>query len=215
MILVPAQNNRDYYILLASDEKLKLYLICPDCDSCIFITWSKYSRHSLPHEREIIIQRMRCCDCNVTHALLPAFLLGKVRHTNETIAPYIEQLVEQQATISQINKQAIDQQAPQEISTVYRWFNRLAHQCKQLLPLLQQQFKKCCSKSSFKSMIQDTNADSNHYPIPRLYRMAEQFIKLSPQYDHQGNLLPPIIFLNYFCWQTTGQPLLGVAKLLG
>ena len=215
MILVPAQNEKDYGILLASDEKLKLYLICPECDSCIFITWSKYSRHSLPHEREIVIQRMRCCACNITHALLPAFLLGKIRHTHKTIAPYIEQLVAQQATISQINKQPNDQQAPKEISTVYRWFKRLADQCKQLLPFLQRQFNKRGCENNFKLLINDTNADANHYHIQYIYRLAQRFIKLSPQYDHQGNLLSPIIFLNYFCWQKTGQPLLGLAKLLG
>jgi hypothetical protein len=212
MILVPTQNKKDYYILLASDEKLKLYLICPDCNSSIFISWSKYSRNSLPDEREIIIQRMRCCDCNVTHALLPAFLLGKIRHTNETIAPYIKQFVAQQTTISQLYKQPTDQQAPPELSTVYRWFKKLAHQCKQLLPLLQQQFNKCCPKSSFKSMLKDTNANSNNYQIQDLYNIAEQLIKLSQQCDHQGNLFLPIIFLNYFCWQKTGQPLLGGAK---
>ena len=212
MIFVPAQNTRDYCILLASDEKLKLYLICPDCNSCIFISWSKYSRNSLPHDREIIIQRMRCCDCNITHALLPAFLLGKIRHTHKTIARYIEQFVAQQTTISQLYKQPSDQQVPPEISTVYRWFNRLAHQCKQLLPFLQQQFNKRGPQNNFKSLIKDTNADSNNYQIQYVYRMAQQFINLSPQYDHQGNLLSPIIFLNYFCWQKTGQPLLEVAK---
>lgn len=213
MIFVPAQNNRDYYILLASDEKLKLYLICPDCKSSLFITWSKYSRNSLPDAREIIIQRMRCRDCHVTHALLPAFLLGKIRHSSETIAPYVEQFVAHQTTISQLYKRPTDQHVPPEIATVYRWFNRLAHQAKQLLPLVHQQFNKCGSQSSFQSMRQDTKANANNYQIQELYIMAEQLIKLSPSCDHQGNLLSPFIFLNYFCWQKTGQPLLAVLKI--
>jgi len=73
MILVPVQNEKNYYILLASDKRLEIYLICPDCNSCIFITWSQYSRHSLPAEREIIIQRMRCSACKATPCSAASF----------------------------------------------------------------------------------------------------------------------------------------------
>lgn len=212
MILLPTQNNKDYYILLSSEEKLQLYLICPDCNSYLFINWSSYPRTSLPNEQLIIIQRMRCSECKVTHALIPAFLLGKVRYTYETIAPYIEQFVEQEISISKIYQQPTDQQAPQEISIVYRWFKRLTDKCKQLLPLLQQEINKHSSKNKLKSQIKDTNVDSNNYQIQHVYTMAEQLVKLSQQCDAGGSLLSPLIFLNYFCWQKTGQPLLTVLK---
>lgn len=212
MILLPTQNKKDYYNLLFSEEKLKLYLICPCCNSYVFINWSSYSRTSLPNEQLIIIQRMRCSECKVTHALLPAFLLGKVRYTNETIFPYIEQFVEQEISISKIFQQSTDNQAPQEISTVYRWFKRLTNKCKQLLPLLQQEIKKHSAKNKFKSLIKDTNADSNNNQIQHIYSLAEQLVKLSQQCDAQGSLLSPFIFLNYFCWQKTSQPLLTALK---
>lgn len=212
MILLPTQNNKDYYFLLSCEEKLKLYLICPCCNSYVFINWSSYSRTSLPDEQQIIIQRMRCSECKVTHALIPAFLLGKVRYTSETIFPFIEQFVEQEISISQIYQQPTDQQAPNEISTLYRWFKRLTDKCKQLLPLLQQEIKKHSAKNKFKSQIKDTNADSNNYQIQHIYSMAEQLVKLSKQCDAGGSLLSPLIFLNYFCWQKISQPLLAVLK---
>lgn len=214
MILLPTQNKKDYYNLLFSEEKLKLYLICPCCNSCLFINWSSYSRTSLPNQQLIIIQRMRCSECKVTHALIPAFLLGKVRYTNETIFPYIEQFVEQEISISKIYKQPPDteKQPPPEISTVYRWFKRLTDKCKQLLPLLQQEIKKYSAKNKFKSLIKDTYTDSHNYQIQHVYTMAEQLVKLSQQCDAGGSLLSPLIFLNYFCWQKTSQPLLTVLK---
>ena len=197
MILVPTQNSKDYYILLSCEEKLKLYLICPDCNSDLFINWSSYPRNSLPNQQLIIIQRMRCCECKVTHALLPVFLLGKVRYTSETIAAYIENFLEQQTTISQIYQQSPDQQAPKEISTLYRWFKRLTDKCQQLLPLLQQEIPKNSAKNKFKSLIKN-NADATKYQIQYIYSQAEQLVKLSQQCDAQGNLLSPLIFLNYF-----------------
>ena len=212
MILLPTQNKKDYYFLLSSEEKLKLYLICPGCNSYVFINWSSYSRTSLPNEQLIIIQRMRCSECKVTHALIPAFLLGKVRYTSETIFHYIEQFVEQETGLSQIYKQPTEQQTLPEISTVYRWFKRLTNKCKQLLPLLQQEIKKHSAKNKFKSQIKDTNVDSNNYQIQHIYSMAEQLVKLSQQCDAKGSLLSTLIFLNYFCWQKTSQPLLAVLK---
>ncbi len=210
MILLPVQNNKDYYFILFSEERLEPFLICPCCNSFLFGTWSRYPRKSLPNEQQITIQRMRCSNCLVTHALIPSFLLGKVRYTSETIFPYIEQFAEQDTSISKICKQPIenDKQTPPEISTVYRWFKKLTNKCKQLLPLLQQEIKKHSAKNKFKSQIKDTNADSNNYPIQHIYTMAEQLVKLSQQCDTGGNLLSPLIFLNYFCWQKTGQPLL-------
>jgi len=210
MILVPAQNVKHYCILLASDEKLEIYLICPCCNSCIFTTWSKYERYSLPDEMEITIQRVRCSICEVTHALQPSFLFGKIRYTNETITTFIEQLVEEEITVSQIIKNPINKEAPEAITTLRRWFKILAHRCKELLPLLKKELKKQCSKSKFKSIIKNT--DANNCQIKDVYNMALQLIKLSPKYDHQGNLLSPVIYLNYFCWQKTGQHLLSTLK---
>jgi|GEM_PF-2029163 len=212
MILLPTQNNKDYYFLLSSEEKLKLYLICPCCNSAVFINWSSYPRTSLPNQQLIIIQRMRCSDCKVTHALLPAFLFGKIRHTNETIAHYVELFVNQETTISKISRHISAPPAPEDVSTLYRWFNRLLNKCKQLLPLLQQEIKKHGAKYKFKSAIKDTNTDANNYQIPHVYSMAQQLVKLSQQCDAQGNLLSPLIFLNYFCWQKTSQPLMVVLK---
>jgi len=212
MIQLPVQNEEDYYDLLSSEEKLKTYLICPDCNSIVFIIWSRYTRESLPNNEIITIQRIRCSDCKVTHALIPAFLFGKIRHTNETIAPYVELFVAEETTIGQISRHLSAPQAPKEISTLYRWFKRLADQCKQLLPKLQQEIKKNIPKNNFKSFIKDTHVDSANYQIQDIYSMAEQLIKLSQQCDHQGNLLSTLIFLNYFCWQKTGQPLLAVLK---
>jgi len=210
MILLLAQNKEDYFILLSSKEKLKVHLICPDCNSCLFNPWSNYPRKSLPKNMIITIRRMRCSNCKVTHALVPAFLFGKIRHTNETIAPYVELFIEQETTISKISQHLSVPKAPEDISTLHRWFKRLSHQCKELLPLLKEEFKKRCPKNKFKSIIKNT--DANHCQIKDVYNMAEKLIHLSKQYDHQGRLLSPLIFLNYFYWQKTGQPLLAVLK---
>ncbi len=212
MILLLVQNKKDYYMLLSSEEKLKLYLICPCCNSYLFISWSCYPRKSLPKNEIIIIHRIRCSSCKTTHALLPAFLFGKIRHTNETIAPYVEVFTEEGTTINRVSQHQQVPQAPKEISTLYTWFKRLNQRCKELLPLLQEELKKLNLQNILQSIIKD-NDDSDNHQIQKVYYIAKQLTKLSQQYDCQGKQLSPLIFLNYFYWEKTGQPLLSVVKL--
>jgi hypothetical protein len=113
-------------------------LICP-CQSRSFILWSCYARKPLPDGEELTIQRVRCKSCLTTHALIPSFLFGQLRHSNQTISRYVGQFIAKQTTIGKLFNSPSSPAVPKEIATLYRWFRRLIIRCKNLLPLLKQE----------------------------------------------------------------------------
>jgi hypothetical protein len=71
---------------------LRALIVLP-CGHVDFVFWGSYPRKGLPGTLIILIPRIRCKNCLVTHAVLPIFLLGQVRYTIQTLAPYLEQAV--------------------------------------------------------------------------------------------------------------------------
>jgi hypothetical protein len=65
----------------------------PDCPECAgpMIFWSGYRRHvrAAGRCRKIFVPRLRCGRCRVTHALLPAFVLGWRLDVAETVGAVI------------------------------------------------------------------------------------------------------------------------------
>jgi hypothetical protein len=189
-------------------------LICPVCNSRVFTIWSKYTRSSLPGEKPLTIQRVRCSGCKVTHALLPTFLFGKIRYTDKTITPYVEQFIKDKITIAQLFKKSHSPVAPQEISTLYRWFKRIFHRCKTLLPLLKKELIELNPQTDLKQLetiMLDKDMTSPHYICNTAWLLAEMLLLVcSEQLQSQKCSLTTITFLNYFSWQNTGDMLLAV-----
>lgn len=189
-------------------------LICPVCKCTLFTTWSKYTRKSLPGSELLLIQRVRCCNCEVTHALLPTFLFGKVRHTAETITCYVEQFIEEKATIPQLFSNPNSPQAPQEISTLYRWFKRLVFRCKTLLPLLKKELIELNPQTDLKQLEQimlDKDMTSPNHICKTAWLLSDKLLLLCEKHlQSENSSLTPLTFLNYFCWQKTGDLLLDV-----
>ena len=69
--------------------------VCPGCASPMAY-WSGYHRHlrAVGLCQKIFIRRARCASCQVTHALLPAFLLHQRLDVVETIGAVIEDVID-------------------------------------------------------------------------------------------------------------------------
>ena len=187
-------------------------LICP-CQSRSFILWSCYARKPLPNGEELTIQRVRCKICLKTHALIPTFLFGQVRHSNQTISPYVGQFIEKQTTIGSLFNSPGSPKAPEDISTLYRWFKRLIIRCKKLLPLLKQELINLTPQTDLtelEAIILGKNIDSAYHICRATWLLSEKLLQVSSELLHSEISLTPLTFLNYFCWQNTGKPLLAV-----
>ena len=81
-----------------------------------------YTRKLLPEGRMMRVRRVRCLICCITHVLVPAVLMGRIRYPSETLAPYLESA----------NPTAAWQQnqsnGPEDLSTLYCWLRRLKAQ---------------------------------------------------------------------------------------
>ena len=109
--------DKESYLRLEPDE-LKALLKCP-CSSCEFILWGTYRRKLDSDEGStLFVQRVRCKVCKKTHAVLPSFVLGRVRHTAETVQAFFEKWIESGTSIGRLWSEL---ERPQNISTLYRW----------------------------------------------------------------------------------------------
>jgi hypothetical protein len=208
---IPAEKAEDYYAFISSD-KLLAFLIC-HCLSRNFLLWSCYSRKPLPNGEELTIQRVRCKICLKTHALIPTFLFGEVRHSNQTISFYVEQFIKQQTTIGKLFGDPKSPNSPEDISTLYRWFKRLIIRCRSLLPLLKQELINLIPQTDlteFETIILGKNIDSPYHICRATWLLSEKLLEVSSELLQSEISLTPLTFLNYFCWQNTGNPLLAV-----
>jgi hypothetical protein len=191
---------------------LLAFLICP-CQSLRFILWSCYARKLLPNGGQLTIQRVRCKICLKTHALIPIFLFGQVRHSNQTISTYVEQFIEQQTTIGKLFNSPDSPEAPADIYTLYRWFKRLIVRCKSLLPLLKKELINLIPQTDlteFEAIILSKNIDSPYHICRASWLLSEKLLEVSNELLQSETSRTPLTFLNYFCWQNTGKPLLAV-----
>jgi transposase-like protein len=102
----------------------------PDCPGCsaAMIFWSGYTRpvRVLGICVRLFVRRARCRACAVTHALLPAFVLGKRLDAVEAVGEAIEAVLERRSGVRPVAR-ALG--VPH--TTVRGWLRRLAERaCK-------------------------------------------------------------------------------------
>ena len=93
IILNTIKSNTNFKkILKKYDELINLpYLECPYCESSELISWGSYARNinyiynnTIVYET-INIKRVRCKNCDHTHALIPSFIIPYKINTLDTI----------------------------------------------------------------------------------------------------------------------------------
>jgi len=211
IIFIAAEKVADYASLILS-ANLLARLICP-CQSRRFILWSCYARKLLPTGEQLTMQRVRCKSCLTTHALIPTFLFGQVRHTNQAIGHYVGQFIEQQTTIGALFNSPSAPAAPKEIATLYRWFKRLIIRCKYLLPLLKQELLTLMPQTDLtelETIMLGKNMASPYHICRASWWLSAKLLAVCRELLQSEIALTPLTFLNYFCWQHSGRPLLAV-----
>jgi len=146
---LPFKNIKEYKNF--SFKKLSRDIFVCMCGSQVFTLWGHYKRYILPKNEELALQRIRCKNCKITHAILPTFLFGQVRHDDQTIEPYFQQFTQKQDSIKGCPAQGYDLPgAPEDDSTLYIWFNRFISRCKTLLPLLKNELLQLVPQTNVK-----------------------------------------------------------------
>jgi hypothetical protein len=205
------------------------------CGHACYIRWGTYGRKPRPQGVEIRIQRFFCSLCHRTCSALPAFLLGHAHYTATTVAPYVDYMAAQpSASIVQAWAHDPADGFPLDLATLYRWFTRLTFRLTFLLVMLEKELLDLAPETALGSLekliVQRTTirprytrltspADQTcatastltlHSLCQSSSRLARQLLRRVGKLhrtSHQN--LPPLMFLNFFCWQKTGQALLS------
>jgi hypothetical protein len=237
ILVVAAQNSKDYFAWLGSEA---VHLLTLPCGHSLYILWGTYGRRLRPDRVKIRIQRLRCKICAVTCSVLPAFLLGHGHYALNTVAPYFNALAAEPISIAA----AWDAEAPRDLSTLYRWFQRLAVRLALLLSLLEKELLELAPQTSLASLeklVTPAAIQSRPFehplpdpvPTPPEQRtgppeanastltlhalcqacssLTQQLIRINRKLLHtpRNQTLEPLGFLNFFSWQKTGQALLS------
>jgi hypothetical protein len=174
--------------------------------------------------------------------VLPAFLLGHVHYTTTIVAPYVDDIATHKS-VSIAAAWAHDPADgfPLDLTTLYRWFKRLAFRLTFLLAMLEKELldlvpetelaaleklivKRATIRPRQARLTSSSPADiasaqasaltlhalcqSNLWLTTQLLRTTDKLLHTS---HHKK--LPPLMFLNLFCWQKTGQALLSPLPL--
>jgi hypothetical protein len=171
------------------------------------------------------IPRVRCKNCLVTHAVLPAFLFAYMRYTTRTLAVYVEQAANNSLSPIETWNQGLAD-GPQNSETLYRWLRRLRPRLAALLPLLKSQlltlnpavdfsplesfilkFKKISrqpleQKPSPQAQTATPPATLSMVALCAIsYWLSQHILQLAGDLLQTPSLLSPVAFLNYFAWQ--------------
>jgi len=191
---------------------LRNTFICK-CDSTVFSLWGKYKRKILPKNNKLDIKRFRCSNCKTTHAILPTFLFGQVRHDDQTIEPYFQQFTQKQNSIKGCLAQSYNlPEIPWDDSTLYIWFNRFILRCKTLLPLLKNELLQLAPKTNlkeFENIFLKHGMLSPNSICKSAMVLSEKLLSETSQLLQMKSSLTALTFLNHFCWQKTGKALLA------
>lgn len=171
---------------------------------------------------------MCCRICNVTHAVLPSFLLGRVHYSSHTLTPYLEQAAQHNLSAIQV-WQRDKSDGPRDGKTLYRWLKRLRSRLPILLPRLKQELvmlaphvdltpltdfilraaavpegpKAPPARASEPAMLDPVAlCQSGFWLSQQLLAVSGELLATTPE-------LGPVSFLNYFCWQQNGFALLS------
>jgi hypothetical protein len=234
IMLFVAIDNCDRFVRLSKQE-LRELIILPCCQAA-FIFWGSYYRQPLPELPPLWIPRVRCKNCGVTHAVLPAFLFAYMRYTTATLTVYVEQAATNSLPPIETWNQGLAD-GPQNSETLYRWLRRLRPRLAVLLPLLKSQlltlnpavdfsplerfvlkFKKNSPqhvelKPSPQSPIATPCSPPATLSMVALcaisYWLSEHVLQLAGELLQAPSPLLPVAFLNYFAWQKIGVTLIS------
>lgn len=192
---------------------MKALLICPKCFAKHFTFWGRYTRKLRPSYEEIEIKRVLCSDCLKTHSILPTFILEKTQHTIEVVSKYVDDFIEKPMTVSELRANIYPTSgAPEDISTLYRWFKRIVVQCKCLLPMLKNKLMQLAPQTNLKELekiILEKDINSDHHICKITWFISEKLLEVSNELLPTESSLTTFAFLNYFCWQKTGRSILA------
>lgn len=168
--------------------------------------------------------------------MLPAFLLGHVHYTATTVAPYVDYIATHQS-VSIAAAWAHDPADgfPHDLATLYRWFERLAFRLTFLLARLEKALLDLAPETDLMSLEKlivkraaqrrhvrpkdpthtTTSGLTLHALCQSNSRLAEQLLRTTGKLllPARAKQLPPLLLLNFFCWQKTGQALLSPLPL--
>jgi hypothetical protein len=179
---------------------------------------------------------VRCKNCLVTHAVLPAFLFAYMRYTTRTLSVYVEQAANNSLSPIETWNQGLAD-GPQNSETLYRWLRRLRPRLATLLPLLKSQlltlnpaidfsplerFVLKFNKTSRQPVAQKPSPQSQtatpNSPPATLsmvalcalsYWLSQHLLQLAGELLQMPSPLLPVAFLNYFAWQQIGITLIS------
>lgn len=195
-----------------------------------------YWRQPLPELPPLWIPRVRCKNCRVTHAVLPAFLFAYMRYTTRTLTVYVEQAAHTSLSPIETWNQGLAD-GPENPETLYRWLRRLRPRLATLLPLLKSQlltlnpafdfsplerfvlkFKKNSPqhvelKPSPQSQTATPSAPPATLSMVALcalsYWLSQHLLQLAGELLQTPSALLPVAFLNYLAWQKIGVTLIS------
>lgn len=169
--------------------------------------------------------------------MLPAFLLDHVHYTMTTVAPYVDYIAtHESASIAEAWAHDTADGFPLDLVTLYRWFKRLAFRLAFLLTMLEKELldlapetdlatleklivKRATIRLTAPSPQDPTRALASGLTLHALCqstsRLAGHLLRTSGKLlpTSRATQLPPLLFLNFFCWQKTGQALLSPLPL--
>jgi transposase-like protein len=186
---------------LGSD--LKKLLVC-SCGSVLFILWGYYTRRLLQPDgsvESLRVHRVRCKSCGRTHAVLPVFLSGHVRHVLEVVEACLKAMIDQGYSVARSwSWSAIE--VPQDVSTLYRWIGRIGCHCTDVLFHLQAHL--LFVQPDFDLNTLQASVLQRQGGIAACWFLAKAIIESDLALPEHT----PLTFLNYFCWQKLGVALL-------
>ncbi|MGH7452889.1 MAG: hypothetical protein ACRENG_16185, partial [bacterium] len=159
-----------------------------------------------------------------------------VHYTVTTVAPYVDYIAaHQSASIAAAWAHDPADGFPLDLATLYRWFERLAFRLTFLLAGLEKALLDLAPETDLRSLEKlivkraaqrrhvrptdptrtTTSGLTLHASCQSSSRLAGELLrttgKLLP--SARAKQLPPLLFLNFFCWQKTGQALLSPLPL--
>lgn len=163
-----------------------------------------------------------------------------MHYTTITVAPYVDYIAaHKSASLAKAWAHDLADGFPLDLATLYRWCKRLAFRLTFLLTMLEKEVleltpetdlamleKLIVQRATIRQHLRAAPSPANttkatasvltlHALCQSSLRLVKQLLRttgklLPPRRANQG---PPLLFLNFFCWQKTGQALLSPLPL--
>jgi hypothetical protein len=159
-----------------------------------------------------------------------------MHYTTDTVGPYFEAMAATPISIATVWQSGAISDFPCDLATLYRWFKRLVFRLALLLTLLEKELLDLAPQTSLEALEKliiknaairrralsaSSPVDTTHtrLSVVKLHALCKSNLWLAKQllrtvgkllHTPQDKKLPPLLlFLNFFCWQKTGQALLS------